>query len=127
MDAGDPQDYSKKHNVETCAFCNLERNATKIEHIDHAISNNLFIGFDYVGKDMSVKFGKRVKPIEVRGHVLVGIDMDKDSLRNYILDGIQGGEAVGTCLNKKDVGYALNMLDFGDWQSERTIDNDLPF
>lgn len=118
MDA--PKDYTQKHNVVTCTFCNLERNATKIEHIQHAIDNNLFVGFDYVGKDMSVKFGKRVRPIEVQGHILIGTDMDKNELRNYILDGIQGGEALGTCLNLKQLEYA-------NWQRDMSIDNDLPF
>lgn len=115
-----PRDYTQKHNTKTCTFCNLERNATKIEHIEHAIENNYYIGFDYVGKDMSVKFGKRVKPLEVRGHLLIGVDMDKNLMRNYILDGIQGGEAVGTCLNIKHLEYA-------HWQKSMVVDNDIPF
>lgn len=121
------QESLQQHNPATCTFCNRERNATKIEHIQHAIDNNLFIKFDYVAKDLSIKFNKLVKPLEIHDTMLAGTDMEKRLFRQYLLDGIQGGEAVGSCLDKGAVEYALNTNAFKDWQKPATIDNDLPF
>lgn len=122
-----PKDFTQKHNPATCLYCSAERNKEKIAMIELAIKNNHFIKFDYVARDLSIKFGKLVKPIEIREHTLAGTDMEKGLFRQYLLDGIQGGEAVGSCLDKNAVEYALNANAFKDWQKPTTIDNDLPF
>ena len=122
-----PKDFTQKHNPETCVYCSSERNKEKITMIELAIKNNHFIKFDYVAKDLSIKFGKLVKPLEIHDHMLAGTDMEKGQFRQYILDGIQGGEPIGTCLDKNDVEYALNANAFKDWQTSDAIDNDLPF
>lgn len=62
----------------------------KIKFINQVINHELELHFDYVAKDMSVKFGKHVLPKEVKEKYLYAEDLnDGNKIKCYLLDGIQ--------------------------------------
>lgn len=62
-------------------------NEEKAKLLNQAILFQREVSFDYISADMSVKFGRRMKPIEVKGKWVYGHDDGK--LKRFLIDGLQ--------------------------------------
>lgn len=61
-----------------------------IKDLKQAILFQREITFDYVSKNLSIKFGRRIKPVEIKDNVVYGTDSDDDNkLKRFLIDGIQ--------------------------------------
>lgn len=62
----------------------------KINDLKQAILFQREITFDYVSKDLSIKFGRRIMPREIKDNLVYGYDLDDDrKLKRFLIDGIQ--------------------------------------
>jgi hypothetical protein len=62
----------------------------KIGLLKQAILFQREVTFDYVSKNLSVKFGRHILPGEIKDNVVSGIDLEDDNkLKRFLIDGIQ--------------------------------------
>lgn len=62
----------------------------KIGTLKQAILFQREITFDYVSKNLSVKFDRRIMPREIKENIIYGYDLDDDNkLKRFLIDGIQ--------------------------------------
>lgn len=70
-------------------------NQEKEKMIKEAILFQRNISFDYVSRDLSIDFGRHIKPFEVKDKWVYGNDLDdKDKLKRFLIDGIQKLEII---------------------------------
>lgn len=62
--------------------------------IEKAILEGKWLRFDYVAKKLEVSDRRVVDPKEIRGDKLFAMDMRKDGLRQFDLEGIQVLEVI---------------------------------
>ena len=70
-------------------------NHEKEKILKQAILFQRDVKFDYVTKMFEIKFGRRIKPLEVKDKWFYGNDLeDKNNLKRFLVDGIQKLEIV---------------------------------